>query len=667
MQPVETPRTYMGRYELTHLVARGGMAQVYRAIDLQLDRPVALKVLFPELSVDKTFVERFRREAQAAANLSHPNIVPVFDWGEDDGVYFIVMEYIDGRSLSAVLRDPQKLAPNQIAQIGAGVAAALAFAHRHGVVHRDVKPGNILITPDGEVKVTDFGIARAVNTEESLTQTGAVMGTAAYFSPEQAEGKTVDARSDIYSLGVVLYEMAAGRPPFTGDSPVAVASKHVRDQPELPRVANSACPPALEAVIMKAMAKDPASRYGSAEELRADLLRFADGRPVEAGDPNLTNVMGAAAAGAAATTMMAPTTGRTMAVPVGGVPAGPTHDDEARRRRRTRNLIWLLILLLIALGVIAYFLFSSLANGNVTVPNVVGQTSAAATQTLENDGLTVGLPSRSQASANVAAGHVINTDPKVGTSVAKHSTVHLIVSTGPNIPMVQVPAVTNEQLADAVQKLNAANLTYKVKYTPSNQPNGWVLNQDPAAGATIKANVPVTLTVSNQTAVSVPSVLGQSPTAAGAALARAGLNVGSTSQGCPAAFQSGTVAAQNPAGGQNALPNSSVNLVISNCVTVPGVVGQDANSAENQITNQGLNANSTFDTTCPNNAQPGTVDNQSPSGGSQVASGSTVNISVCQPTTTTTGSSTTTSTSTQGLGVTTTSKAGQIRHNNNSR
>ncbi len=214
MQPVETPRTYSGRYELTHLIARGGMAQVYRAVDRQLDRPVALKILFPELSVDKTFVERFRREAQAAANLSHPNIVPVFDWGEDDGVYFIVMEFVDGRALSAVLRDPEKLAPTQIARIGAGVAAALAFAHRHGVVHRDVKPGNVLITPDGEVKVTDFGIARAINTEESLTQTGAVMGTAAYFSPEQAEGKGVDARSDIYSLGVVLYEMAVGRAPL---------------------------------------------------------------------------------------------------------------------------------------------------------------------------------------------------------------------------------------------------------------------------------------------------------------------------------------------------------------------------------------------------------------------------------------------------------------------
>ncbi|HXB38021.1 MAG TPA: PASTA domain-containing protein, partial [Acidimicrobiales bacterium] len=565
-----------------------------------------------------------------------------------------------------VLRDPQKLPPNQIAQIGAGVAAALAFAHRHGVVHRDVKPGNILITPDGEVKVTDFGIARAMNTEESLTQTGAVMGTAAYFSPEQAEGKTVDARSDIYSLGVVLYEMAVGRPPFTGDSPVAVASKHVRDQPVLPRVANPACPAALEAVIMKAMAKDPASRYGSAEEMRADLLRFADGRPVEAGDPNVTSVMGAAAAGAAATTMMSPATGRTMAVPAGGIAPGGANRDDAARKRRTRNLIWLLVLLLIALGVIAYFLFSSL-NGNVSVPNVVGQTTAAATQTLQSDGLTVGLPSQSEASATVAAGHVISTDPKAGTSVSKNSTVHLIVSAGPNIPTVQVPAVTNEQLSAAIQKLTASNppLTYKVKYAPSNQPNGWVLSQDPAAGASIKANVPITLTVSNQTAVSVPSVLGQSPAAAGASLARAGLNIGSTSQGCPAAYQSGTVAAQNPGGGANVQPNGSVNLVISNCVMVPGVVGQDANSAQNQISNAGLTANTTFDTTCANNAQPGNVDSQNPSGGSEVASGGTVNISVCQSNTTTTGSSTTTtSTSTQGLGVTTTTKPGLVRNKN---
>src|SRR5580693_4205659 len=261
MEPVDTPRVFSNRYELTHLIARGGMAQVYRARDRQLDRPVALKVLFPELSVDRAFVERFRREAQAAANLSHPNIVPVFDWGEDNGTYFIVMEFVDGRALSSILRTAGPLHPDRAAEIAADVAGALSYAHRHGVVHRDVKPGNVLITEEGTIKVTDFGIARAVNTEESLTQTGAVMGTATYFSPEQAEGMGVDSRSDIYSLGVVLFEMVTGRPPILRHTPVAVASKHVREHPPAPREVNPGVPPDLEAVTMKAMAKVPDQRY----------------------------------------------------------------------------------------------------------------------------------------------------------------------------------------------------------------------------------------------------------------------------------------------------------------------------------------------------------------------------------------------------------------------
>ena len=650
MQPVDNPRVYSGRYEITHLIARGGMAQVYRAIDLQLDRPVALKVLFPELSVDRTFVERFRREAQAAANLSHPNIVPVFDWGEDDGSYFIVMEFIDGRALSAVLRDPTPLAPGQIATIGAGVAAALAFAHRHGVVHRDVKPGNVLITPDGDVKVTDFGIARAVNTEETLTQTGAVMGTAAYFSPEQAEGKGVDSRSDIYSLGVVLYEMAVGKPPFTGDSPVAVASKHVRDTPVLPRAANPAVPAALEAVIMKAMAKNPDDRYRSAEELRADLLRFAEGRPVEAGDPGVTSMMAAVGV----TQAVPASTGRTMVVPTDGRPpiAGP---DEVARQKRTRRLIIVLVVLLIALGVIAFFLIRSVLGGNVTVPNVVGDTQSVATQTLKNDNLTVG--SATFRTSNQAKGIVLSTDPTAGASVSKSSAVDLVVSDGPNIPTVAVPSVKGQQLTPATQLIQDAGLTYKVKYVTSTEPVGTVIDQSPAGGVKVKANVPVELTVSGtQTSVSVPSVLGQSPASAGASLRGAGLNVGSQSNACSSQYTQGLVSSQTPASGATVPPNTSVNLVVSSgsCATVPGVVGQAASAAQSAISGAGLVANTTYDTTCAGGAQPGNVDSQNPAANTSVASGSTVNISVCQSatttTTTTTPTSSTTTTTTAGAG-----------------
>jgi serine/threonine-protein kinase len=350
--------------------------------------------------------------------------------------------------------------------------------------------------------------------------------------------------------------------------------------------------------------------------------------------------------------MMAAQTGRTMAVPTGGLP--PSDREAEERKKRTRRLIVILILLLIALAIIGYFLLRSVVGGNVTVPNVVGQTTAAATQTLQNDHLSVGSTSF-KTSGNTAKGLVLSTNPKVGSSVSRNSAVNLVVSDGPNIPTVQVPLVTNEQLATAIQKLTAANLTYSVKDVSSNQPVGWVLSQNPAAGAKIKANVPVVLTVSGtQTQVSVPSVLGQSPSAAGASLARAGLNVGSQTSGCPAAYQNGTVASQSPGASANVQPNSSVNLVISNCVAVPGVVGQSASSAQDAITNAGLVANTTFDTTCTGNAQPGNVDSQTPSAGSQVASGGTIDISVCQSTTTTTNASSTTTTSTTSLFNTTT-------------
>ena len=302
------------RYELRRRIGRGGMAEVYLARDRELDRPVAVKILFAEFATDESFVARFRREAQSAANLNHPNIVGVYDWGKERGTYYIVMEYVDGRSLSEVVRAEGPLHPHRAAEVAADVASALGFAHRNGVVHRDIKPGNVLITSRGQVKVADFGIARAITAspDDALTQAGSVMGTATYFSPEQAQGRPVDPRSDLYSLGVVMYEIVSGRPPFTGDTPGGIAYKHVQEGvPPLHEVSPDV-PEAYEAITHKLLAKNPANRYADAEALRADLRRYLDGRPVQAegvlaapGDEMATSAMNATRAGTAATAVAA--------------------------------------------------------------------------------------------------------------------------------------------------------------------------------------------------------------------------------------------------------------------------------------------------------------------------------------------------------------------------
>jgi serine/threonine-protein kinase len=435
-------QVFNDRYELVRHVARGGMAQVYLAKDLLLDRPVALKVLFPELSVDHSFVERFRREAQAAANLSHPNIVPIYDWGEGERTYFIVMEYVDGRTLSQLIHQGP-LDAEQAASIAADVAAALEFAHRHGVIHRDVKPGNVLIDRSGQVKVTDFGIARAVGTQEGLTQTGAVMGTATYFSPEQAQGHPVDVRSDVYSLGVMLYEMVVGKPPFAGDSPVAIAYKHVREEPIQPSRANRAVPRSLEAIIMQAMAKDPAHRYQTAEDLRNDLLRYLRGNAVYADPPLTPSVMAAAAAPTRVQTSYRETT---------VLPTGPQIEPEGRGDNRSAAYIAVLVVMLLVLGGLLFLLgrqlgmFGGSSSAQVAIPtDVVGKPEAAATSELQALGLKV--QSQQTQSDTVAQGNVIATTPAAGTSVAKGSSVTLTVSAGP--APVSVPDVRGKNVAEA--------------------------------------------------------------------------------------------------------------------------------------------------------------------------------------------------------------------------
>jgi serine/threonine-protein kinase len=557
MEPNEPPRIFSERYELNHLIARGGMAEVYRAHDRLLDRPVALKVLFPELSVDRSFVERFRREAQAAANLSHPNIVPVFDWGEDTGTYFIVMEFIDGRPLSAILKASGPLSADRTADIGAHVAAALGYAHKHGVIHRDVKPGNVLITDEGQVKVTDFGIARAINTEESLTQTGAVMGTATYFSPEQAEGMGVDSRSDIYSLGVVLFEMATGRPPFLGDTPVAVASKHVRDHPPAPRELNPSIPPTFEAIILKAMAKNPEHRY--ATDLRADLLRFNEGRTVLAMD-DATSLL----AVAGTTQVVSSVSGMDATQSVAASPpADGTPDQEDDGSNRTRTYAIILAVLVLLLLVAGYFLARNLGylggTPSFNLRSVTGEPVAEATSKLTADGLVV--KDTSQISTD-APGTVIATNPPPNSLVKKGDTVTLTVATAQK---VTVPSgITNTSLSTAESLLQAAGLTSTTTNEANNAQQGTVLSATPPSGTRVAKGSAVALTVSSGPSdVRVPSLVGLGQNQASNLLGSVGLNVGNISSAPSPNYGAGEVISSSPTAGTQVKPGSSVDIVVS--------------------------------------------------------------------------------------------------------
>ena len=581
------------RYAIEAPIARGGMADVFLARDQQLDRQVAVKVLFPEFARDPSFVERFRREAQHAAMLNHPNIVSVYDYGQQDGTYFIIMEYVEGQSLRDILRSQGALSTMQSARIAAEIAGALDFAHRHGTVHRDIKPGNVLLTPSGQVKVTDFGIAaNPTDAGAGLTQTGAVIGTATYFSPEQAQGYQVDGRSDVYSLGVVLYEMLTGRAPFVAESPVAVAMKHVRDPVVPPSQLVPGVPSDLERIVMTSLAKDVNARYQSAEALRADLVRFGRGQAPEG-----------------APIVAAATTAATAATPN---PDQEMWDDEPRHYgARIATVIGLLLLVAVIVYAIVF-----LGGGNdstdgpptVEVPSVVGQTFAVASQTLIDAGFKV---ARVDEVSGQPIDEVISQQPDSGRLLPKGRTVTLTVSSR----QVTIPELTGTQFEEAQAQLQKLGLTAtRVDVASPDKAPGSVLSTNPVAGTKVDKGTAVTVTVALEPPVAIPSVAGQDQVAAQSALQTAGFQV--TVQGVPSnTVPAGKVVGTTPAGGTPAPKGSTVTMQVSTgpqTVTIPSTVGQAQEAAQGVLIGAGFNVT-------VNGCLPGQlVASQNPAGGEAV-------------------------------------------------
>src|ERR1700761_6998943 len=551
------PRLLGDRYELDGVVGRGGMAEVYRAHDIRLDRVVAIKTLRTDLARDQTFQARFRREAQSAASLNNPSIVAVYDTGEDMAtgipVPYIVMEFVDGRTVRDLLQSDHRLLPERALEIIDGVLGALDYSHQSGIVHRDIKPGNVMVTRNGDIKVMDFGIARAMSDNQAtMTQTAQVIGTAQYLSPEQARGERVDARSDLYSTGCLMYELLTGRPPFTGDSPVAIAYQHVRENPVPPTVVEPDIPAWADAIVLKAMAKDPNDRYQSADEMRMAVQRAMNGMAVAA--PTRMDRYGTQAMGAA--TMMAnPTT----SVPpyqygdqtdAGGDPP----------RRNYRALYWVLGLLVVlgAVGALAYLLFGG-GGKTYAVPLVNNLPQARAVQAVTNAHLKPTVVD--QASPSTPKGNVIRSNPAEGNNAPANTVVTLYVSAGPQ--MITVPNVVGQQASAASGELTAKGLNVtEVSDTASTQPKGTVTKQNPTGNTKVQPGSKVTLSVSGG-GVNVPSVIGDSASTAQQILQGDGFKVDPKTVAGPASATPGDVFNQTPSGNQSVPQGSTVTIYIA--------------------------------------------------------------------------------------------------------
>jgi beta-lactam-binding protein with PASTA domain/predicted Ser/Thr protein kinase len=583
MQRLERDTVIDGRYRVLQRLGSGGMADVYCAEDSQLGRRVALKILHRRFAEDQQFVERFRREASSAAGLQHPNIVGIFDRGEWDGTYYIAMEFVEGRTLKDIIREKGPAPPEAAVDITLQILRAARFAHKRGIVHRDIKPHNVLIDHDGRVRVTDFGIARAGTSD--MTETGSIMGTAQYLSPEQAQGRPVDARSDLYSIGIVLYELLTGQVPFDAESPVTVALKQVNEVPIPPRQLVPAIPPALDAIVLRAMEKQPARRFTDADEFIA-------------------------------------------ALEAGRVPPPPIVEEVVEEEDRRGRRWWLWLLILLALAAIALGLYLTLRPEQLTVPNVIGRESATASQILQNRGFRVDVVPVEN--PDVERNTVASQDPRPNTQAPEGSTVTINVSTGPG--QAAVPSVAGLPRDEAEQQLQAAGFEVRVEREFSDDvERGRAIGTQPGPGSVIERGTTVVLQVSRgPEQVEVPDVVGEGEEDARSALDDAGLRVGEVTEEESPDEEPGTVLEQDPAAGDRVDRDESVDLVVAAAppdVAVPDVVDLAEDEAVAALEDAGFEVRVRDQpATAPD--QEGVVLDQAPDAGEERPEGSTIRISV---------------------------------------
>jgi serine/threonine protein kinase len=631
------------RYEIGKRIGRGGMAEIFQARDILLDRPVAMKVLFPEFATDPAFVERFRREAQAAANLNHPNIVAVYDWGKVNNTYYIAMEYVNGRTLADILKQSGTLTPMQVCDVMSEVASALISAHQNGVVHRDIKPGNILVSTTGQVKVADFGIARALGAgvEQGLTQTGAVMGTATYFSPEQAQGVATDQRSDIYSLGVVMYEMLSGVAPFTGENAVAIAYKQVHEHAMPLNQRLATIPSEVAAIVAKCMEKSPGDRYSSAEEVRDELRRFVEGMPVLALSQNKdserpTQLLPQTDINA--TTVISAQDAATELLPKISTTATkqtnyPPYDDKSPQRTAVFVFGALFAAIILLAG--GLFLYQTLtrnsANASITVPDVRNLTVKQASEQLLASGFTP-IP---YAATKDGVGNDIVYEQDPPPSVLARSGDQVTITYNPASTPVAVPLVRGLTVKEATALLAPLGLTLSIKEVVNDPkiPENQIMSQDPKVDTQVRSGSQIVVIVSGGLGqATVPNVQGQVANAAQQLLQTSPYNfVVTLVNEASSTIEQGRVIRTEPAIGAQSPAGSAITVFVSsggNKVAVPQVEGQTEVDARSLLATAGLTPDIKYQDVPANDVNIGKVISQGTDAGTLVDPGFIIRLTI---------------------------------------